>query len=180
MPQSFISNFYRIVGVVIGPASIGRLLGEESVRTRLISLLLLIKASWLLYSTVGLLFLFIYLNVQGWSGCLVYLPLSLLFVDLVILPRVLLSERVKELLVAARRHVKGREFEVANQCFEQALVLQRMDKKLGVSLVMKEYGQFLRKVDEEEARLMLSRAKSIQMDGLYGRFEDNFLDKEEF
>ncbi|MCA9818069.1 MAG: hypothetical protein KC652_23355 [Cyanobacteria bacterium HKST-UBA01] len=148
-------------------------------KSRLFSLVLLIPSSWLLYSTLALMAVFIILNIQGWSGILVYLPLGLLAVDLVVLPRVLLSDRVIDLLQTARRLAKRRAFEEADQCFEQALILQRREKRLGLSLVLSEYSRFLRSIDEESWADFQREARQIQIAALKGEFQDDF-DEEQF
>lgn len=151
-----------------------RLYLDKILKSRLLSLVLLIPSSWLLYGTLALMAVFIILNIQGWIGVLVYLPLALLAVDLVVLPRVLLSERVRGLLQLARRLAKRREFEEAVQCFEQALILQRREKRLGLSLVLSEYSRFLRSIDEESWSDFQREARQIQIAALKGQFQDDF------
>ena len=137
-------------------------------------MLLLIPASWLFYSTIALIFLFVFLNVQGWIGCLVYLPLLFLVIDLMVLPKVILLERVILLLKSGRKHIRSKNFESASQCFEQAVMLQESGTRLGLSLVLSEYANFLKKFDEEEALRLKDQAKSIQIDALQGNFVDQF------
>ena len=141
-------------------------------RSRLVSLVLLIPASWLLYSTILLLFLFMLLDVKGWVGFLVYLPLALLFVYLVVLPKVLLLDRVLALLYSARKFVRNRDYDSANQCFEQAVLLQGQASRLGLSFVLREYAVFLKNVDEMAADDLFRQARLIQLDALHGRYVD--------
>ena len=143
-------------------------------RTRLISLILLIPASWLLYSTIALLFLFMLLNIQGWAGCLVYLPLVLLAVYLLILPKILLLDGVKTLLDRARKYTRSQDLDSANHCYEQAMALQKRGKQLGLSMVLTEYSHFMKRIDESEASELTRWANKIQKDALRGKFVEEF------
>lgn len=112
-------------------------------------------------------------------GCLVYVPLLFLVIDLMVLPKVILLERVILLLKSGRKHIRRNDFESASQCFEQAMMLQESGTRLGLSLVLKEYASFLTKFDEVEALYLKDKAKSIQIDALQGKFVDQFEGDEE-
>ena len=141
----------------------------------------MIPASWLLFSTIGLIFLFIALNVQGWAGFLVYTPLLLLVVDLVVLPKLVLLDRVLVLLKAGRKHNKFKDYDAASQCYEQAMLLQEGGNRLGLSMVLNEYSQMISKFDEEESNRLREKARGIQLDALNGKFNDIFhVDHDQF
>lgn len=109
---------------------------------------------------------------------MVYLPLFVLLIYLMVLPKVLLTDRVSALMKSARKHTKANDNETASQFYEQAIYLQQNGKKLGLSMVLKEYSHFLRKFDEVEASVFLGRAISIQKDALKGVFNDDFSTEE--
>lgn len=105
---------------------------------------------------------------------MVYLPLALLVVYLAVLPNVLLLDGVKSLLDRARKYTRSHDFESANHCYEQAMALQKKGKQLGLSMVLKEYSHFLKRVDESEALELTRWANKIQKDALAGKIVEDF------